>query len=53
VDFGTGTAMFVALIGAVGWVTSEVVRRSDPRRLEQFASVIEHVSAESSQRAEL
>jgi hypothetical protein len=45
--------MFVALIGALGWVTSEVVRRSDPRRLEQFASVIDHVSAESTQRAEL
>ena len=52
-DFSTGTAMFVALVGAVGWASSEVVRRSDPRRLEQLAAVIDHVSAGSSQNAEL
>jgi hypothetical protein len=45
--------MFVALVGAVGWVTSEVVRRSDPRRLEQLAAVVDHVSTGSPQNAEL
>jgi hypothetical protein len=52
-DFGTGTAMFVAFVGAVGWVTSEVVRRSDPRRLEQLATVVDHVSVGSPQAVEL
>ncbi|WP_206750441.1 hypothetical protein, partial [Cryobacterium sp. TMT4-31] len=36
-----------------GWVTSEVVRRSDPRRLEQLSAVIDHVSAGSAQHTEL
>jgi hypothetical protein len=52
-DIGSGTAVFVAIIGAVGWVTSEIVRRSDPRRLEQLATVIDHVSEESAQSVEL
>ncbi|POH59621.1 hypothetical protein C3B59_17140 [Cryobacterium zongtaii] len=45
--------MFVALVAAIGWVTSEVVRRSDPRRLEQLAAVIDHVSTGSAQHTEL
>jgi hypothetical protein len=52
-DFGTGTAMFVAVIGAIGLGSAELVRRSDLRRLEQFATVIDHVSVKSAQRAEL
>lgn len=52
-DLGTSTAMFVALVGVIGWVTAEVVRRSDPRRLEQLAAVIDHVSTGSAQHAEL
>jgi hypothetical protein len=45
--------MFVALVGAVGWVASEIVRRSDPRRLEQLAAVVDHVTAGSPHNAEL
>lgn len=45
--------MFVALVGAIGWVTSEVVRRADPRQLEQLAAVVDHVSTGSPHNAEL
>lgn len=52
VDLSTGIAMFVALLSAIGWVTSEVARRSDPHRLEQLAAVVSHVSTGSPQNAE-
>jgi hypothetical protein len=52
-NISSGTALLVAVVGAVGWVTSEVIRRSDPRRLEQLATVINQVSKDSPHGIEL
>ena len=52
-DFATAAAVVAAIVGVIALMTTEIVRRSDLRQLEQLVDVVGTVSCGSVHRQEL